>query len=202
MNSIARRHFRARCRRAILLPEAEALPAAAPQETGETEMNANRMHRGLARFVALGAVALVTAVVSSSAFAGSCPADKTVDAGMGQKPGATMPKDVTDTVLSSIDLAKEPVKLDDHLLRLRRLVIQPGGVVPWHSHGDRPAIIYVVSGQVTEYASSCAVPILHKAGESTAETHVTSHWWKNTGKTPAVLLSADILHDPMDANSM
>jgi hypothetical protein len=29
-----------------------------------------------------------------------------------------------------------------------------------------------------------------------------SHWWKNTGGGVAVLLSADIFHDPADAHAM
>ena len=66
--------------------------------------------------------------------------------------------------------------------------------------GDRPALIYVMSGEIYEHASNCAVPILHKAGEVAKETHATSHWWKNDGKTPAVLLSFDIQHDPNDHN--
>ena len=45
--------------------------------------------------------------------------------------------------------------------------MQPGGIVPWHSHNERPAMIYVVSGEVVEYASSCAVPITHRAAQST-----------------------------------
>lgn len=134
-----------------------------------------------------------TVLLSTAAFAGTCPADKVMaDA---QKPGATMPKGVDDKVIGSIDLAKEGPKLKDHKLRLRRLVIQPGGVVPWHSHGDRPAIIYIVSGTIVEYRSTCAVPIVHKAGEVAEEIHTTSHWWKNHSKRPVVLLSADILHD-------
>jgi hypothetical protein len=32
------------------------------------------------------------------------------------------------------------------------------------------------------------------------ETHVTAHWWKNTGKEAVVLLSADLLHDAADHN--
>jgi len=141
-----------------------------------------------------------TVALAAPAFAGECPAGQMhADA---TKPVNYGPKDVTDKVLAQIDLAGEKLALKGHLMRVRKLEIQPGGIVPWHSHGDRPAIIYVVQGQVTEYASSCAVPILHKAGEATAETHLTAHWWKNTGKTTAVLLSADILHDPMDANSM
>jgi len=100
-------------------------------------------------------------------------------------------------VIASIDVAKEPAAIPGRLFRMRQLTIKPGGVVPWHSHANRPAIIYVVQGEVTEYASSCSVPLVHKAGDATPELHVTSHWWKNTGKTTAVLISADLL--PVDA---
>ena len=70
---------------------------------------------------------------------------------------------------ATVELAKEKVNLADRRLRLRKLVIQPGGVVPWHSHEDRPAIIYVVSGTINEYASNCSVPIEHKTGEVSVE---------------------------------
>jgi hypothetical protein len=59
-----------------------------------------------------------------------------------------------------------------------------------------------VTGTVEEYASTCAVPIVHKAGEATPEMRSTSHWWKNTGSEPAILLSADILHDQADKDMM
>jgi quercetin dioxygenase-like cupin family protein len=95
---------------------------------------------------------------------------------------------------------QEPAKFQDRQLRLRKLVIEPGGVVPWHSHGDRPAIIYIIEGEILEYASTCAVPIVHKAGDVARETHTTSHWWKNTSTKTVVLLSADILHDKSDKN--
>jgi quercetin dioxygenase-like cupin family protein len=75
---------------------------------------------------------------------------------------------------------------------LRQLEIQPGGVVPWHSHDERPAMIYVVSGEVVEYSSSCAVPITHRNGDVAPERNGTSHWWKNTGPTRAVLISVDL----------
>jgi quercetin dioxygenase-like cupin family protein len=45
---------------------------------------------------------------------------------------------------------------------------------------------------VVEYASSCAVPITHKAGDVAPERNGTSHWWKNTGSTTAVLISVDL----------
>ena len=132
-------------------------------------------------------------VLAAPASAGQCPADKT-KVGV-RTSGEMKPKDVTDTVLGMIELGQEKVALADRRLRLRKLVVQPGGIVPWHSHEDRPALIYVVSGQIHEYASNCAVPIEHKAGEVSIEKLGVQHWWKNNGKAPAVLLSADLFHD-------
>ncbi len=144
------------------------------------------------RALALMTLLAGSLAAASPAFAGSCPADKMRPDGTGEKINATPAKDVTDNVLASIDLAKEPAAVNGRLLRLRRLEIKPGGVVPWHTHHDRPAIIYIIQGDVTEYASTCAVPIVHRAGEVATETHATAHWWKNTGNQMVVLLSADL----------
>lgn len=109
--------------------------------------------------------------------------------------GETMPSKVTDSELNTLQLGGEIKGLDNRRLRMRRLVIQPGGVVPWHSHTDRPALLMTVSGEVTEYRNTCAVGIVHKAGDVTAERKGVSHWWKNTGKTVAVIIAADIKND-------
>jgi quercetin dioxygenase-like cupin family protein len=155
--------------------------------------------RKIRHIVTTAALALVMTVATSAAFANGCPVGKMVPDGQGQQVGATKPGGVTDTVLTSIDLAKEKIALADHQMRMRRLVIQPGGIVPWHNHGDRPALIYIVQGQITEFASDCAVPIVHKAGDWSRDADL-SHWWKNFSKTPVVLISVDIFHDPMDTN--
>jgi quercetin dioxygenase-like cupin family protein len=144
------------------------------------------------RVIAVAALA-VLAAVSLAANAGECPADKVVPDGKGQPMSAAEPaKGVTDKVVNSTDLALEPVAISGRALRARRLDIAPGGVVPWHSHGDRPAQILIASGEITEYASTCAVPIMHKAGDITAEKNPTSHWWKNHGAQPVVIYSFDL----------
>jgi quercetin dioxygenase-like cupin family protein len=74
--------------------------------------------------------------------------------------------------------------------------VKPGGEVAWHSHEDRPALIYVVSGTITEYSSHCAVPIEHKTGDLSVEQGGLAHWWKNNSKETTVLISADIARDP------
>lgn len=145
-----------------------------------------------------GAVAGAMLVGITAASAGECPADKVV-ASDGQKPGATAHKGVTEKLLGQIDLANEKIALADHHLRMRRLEIAPGGEVAWHSHDDRPALIYIISGTISEYASTCSVPIVHKAGDLSIESHL-SHWWKNSSSKSVVLISADIATDVHDHN--
>ena len=142
-----------------------------------------------------GAIALTAMLAAGSAFAGECPAGK---GGVDVRPPASNPASgVTDTVVGSIDVSKEPAHIDGRLLRLRKLVIQPGGVVPWHSHRDRPAIIVITKGTVVEYASNCSVPIVHAEGDVSTETNGTSHWWRNESDAPVELYSADLLPTQM-----
>ena len=148
------------------------------------------------RLVLAGIVASSTLAASTAVLAGECPADKfKADA---RQPVFHAAKGVTDTVLAAIDLEKEPAKLAGRQLRLRKLTVEPGGIVPWHSHGDRPALIYIAEGEIVEYASTCSVPIVHKAGDVAKETSATSHWWQNNSTTTVILFSSDVLHDKND----
>lgn len=147
---------------------------------------------------AAAASALALAAFATPAFAGECPAgDMRANA---TPPGPMEPARVTDTVISSIDLG-QGYGVPGRQLRLRRLVVEPQGVVPWHSHGERPANIYILSGQITEYRSNCASPITHRAGDVIAEAGDLSHWWKNNSRRQTVLLSADVLPPSMPATS-
>ena len=147
---------------------------------------------------ALAAIAfLVAAGFAASAQAGDCPS--------GHKANVRGPVDhavqgVTDTTLGAIDLGKEQAKITGRELRFRKMVIEAGGVVPWHSHDDRPALIFVQQGEIIEYASNCAAPIHHKAGEIRAERQGTSHWWKNLSDQEVVLYIGDVRKDPNDHN--
>jgi quercetin dioxygenase-like cupin family protein len=155
-----------------------------------------------ARRLALCSTILAGAIVATAlpAAAGECPSDKVVtDSNMMSDAAA---QGVSDVVIASIDLAEEAPKLDNRMFRLRRLEIAPGGIVPWHAHAERPAIIYIVEGEVVEHSSTCAVPIVHRAGEVSTETHMVSHWWQNETDKPVVLLSTDILHVKDDPAQM
>src|SRR6267142_4035368 len=100
---------------------------------------------------ALGLTVAITGsmVVASTAFAGECPADK-MKANTREKVDYK-PVGVSDVTLGSIDLGKQPAHIEGRELRFRKLTIEPGGIVPWHSHDDRPALIFVEQGEIVEY---------------------------------------------------
>ena len=151
----------------------------------------NRSRARAAQSVLLAS--LLSFVVAAPVLAGDCPKDK-----VGANPlagAATAPVGVTEMELSSIDLSKESVKLPERRLRYRHMEIRPGGVVPLHTHADRPALIMVNQGQIFEYSSKCTVPIVHKAGEIARESNGLMHWWKNEGNVVVVLTIADIVND-------
>ena len=151
--------------------------------------NRSRARAAKSVFVA----SLLSLAAAAPALAGTCPADK---AGNNPLAGAaTAPIGVTEMELAYIDLAKESVSLPQRRLRYRHMEIQPGGVVPLHSHADRPALIMVNQGQIFEYSSKCTVPILHKAGDIARESNGLQHWWKNEGSVVVVLTIADIVND-------
>jgi quercetin dioxygenase-like cupin family protein len=171
---------------------------AGAQHRSQRMFNRTELGRLLGRTIALAGLAMGPAVLATTALAGSCPADK-MKADV-REPVKFAAVGVTDTTLGAIDLEKEPAKIKDRQLRFRKLTIEPNGIVPWHSHGDRPALIFVAEGEIIEYASNCAAPIVHKAGEIRPETSGTSHWWKNLGDKTVILYVGDVLHDKTDKN--
>jgi hypothetical protein len=67
-------------------------------------------NRVCSRGITVGLVALLGIAMSNTAGAAECPANKVAtDA---TKPVTTPAKGVTDTVIGSIDVAKEPAKID------------------------------------------------------------------------------------------
>jgi quercetin dioxygenase-like cupin family protein len=158
----------------------------------------NAASRTIWQGLALAGMIAGSVAATSTALAGECPAGK-------MQPNVrpmvdTKPVGVTDVTLGAINLEKQPANIRDRELRFRKLTIEPGGIVPWHSHDDRPALIFVQQGEIVEYASNCAEPIVHKAGEIRPEVAGTSHWWKNLGKETVILYVGDVRKDPHDHN--
>jgi quercetin dioxygenase-like cupin family protein len=136
-----------------------------------------------------GAALALGFACAPAALAGQCPADKVgVDV---MAPGPAENTGVTLEPIAEFDLGPD-YHIDGRHLRMRRVIVAPGGVFGWHNHDVRPGVVTVVSGEMTEYRSTCSVPIIHRAGEGTTEAGPIFHWWKNNGRQRAVLIAADL----------
>ena len=113
---------------------------------------------------------------------------------VGQMKPPAESKGISADQLRALDLTGEIDSVRGRPLRMRRITLLPGGVIGLHSHKDRPALIYTLSGSITEYSSTCGAPIEHKAGDISREADGLSHYWVNHGKVATVLLSSDVFH--------
>ncbi len=108
--------------------------------------------------------------------------------------GPRKPVGISAVTLGAADLTGELEGLDARQLRARLWTMEPDGIVPVHTHVDRPAYVYVLEGEVTEHRSDDDKPHVYKAGDLSIEAGGVVHWWKNTGGTPVKLLAIDILN--------
>jgi len=82
------------------------------------------------------------------------------------------------------------VGLDDHILLLRRITINPGGQIAKHSAESTPGVVYIESGAWIEGRDS--EETLYSAGDTFVEDNETVHWFYNRGDEPASAIVCDI----------
>ena len=107
---------------------------------------------------------------------------------------ATIPvenKGVSSVNLRSIDLANEIDGIGNRPLRMRKLTVEPGGILGLHTHKDRPAVNYFLQGAIT-YHQDGKPDVTLSAGDGIAEGRDTTHWGENRGSVAAVFLAIDI----------
>ena len=111
----------------------------------------------------------------------------------GQRRQAPPPENVgqTQELFGTMKLAGEIPGAEKFVLRLRRITVQPGGALALHNHVDRPAVTYLLQGQMTYYPQG-KPPVVINPGQGAAEGRATTHWAENTGSVPAVWIAADI----------
>ena len=97
----------------------------------------------------------------------------------------------SEEALRSLDLTGELESGKGRPLRMRRITVQPGGALALHNHVDRPAVTYMLQGEMTYYQEG-RPPVTVRPGEGFAEGRATTHWGQNTGKVPAVWIAVDI----------
>lgn len=110
-------------------------------------------------------------------------------AGQRQPPTATVGQ--SEVALRSLDLSNELPSTQGRQLRMRKITLQPGGVQGVHTHVDRPAITYLLQGQMT-YHQDGKPDVVANPGDGFAEGRATTHWGESTGTVAAVWIAVDI----------
>ena len=110
---------------------------------------------------------------------------------LGQRQPPTQNSGFREELLRSIGLQDEFTSTAGRVLRMRKITLQPGGMLSLHDHIDRPAVTYLLEGQVTYRQEGKPDQVL-RAGEGMAEGRGPRHWAENTGKVPAVWIGVDI----------
>ena len=99
---------------------------------------------------------------------------------------------VTVTLLGTVDLGAEIEGMAGRELRMRMVTIAPGGVLgPMHDHKDRPGLVYILEGTITDHRDGVATD--YGPGLGWPEDRNTMHWLENRGTIPAVEISVDIV---------
>jgi len=101
-------------------------------------------------------------------------------------------KGVTVELLAALDLGPELEGMAGRQLRMRMVTMEPGEVFgPVHDHVDRPGLVYILQGTITDYRDGVATE--YRPGVGWPEDKNTTHWLKNRGTTSAVEISVDIV---------
>jgi quercetin dioxygenase-like cupin family protein len=120
------------------------------------------------------------------------PSNDREESAMSNEQATPETKGVTTELLATVDLGPEIEGMAGRELRMRMVTIEPGGVFgPLHDHKDRPGIVYVLQGMITDHRDGVATD--YGPGVGWPEDRKTTHWLENTGTVPAVEISVDIV---------
>ena len=111
---------------------------------------------------------------------------------MSSEGAAPETKGVRSEVLGTVDLGPEIEGMAGRELRMRMVTIEPGGVFgPLHDHKDRPGIVYILQGTITDHRDGTATD--YGPGVGWPEDRSTVHWLENRGAVAAVEISVDVV---------
>jgi quercetin dioxygenase-like cupin family protein len=101
-------------------------------------------------------------------------------------------KGVSARLLATVDLGPEIDGMAGRQLRMRMITIEAGGVFgPLHDHQDRPGIVYILEGTITDHRGGITTE--YGPGVGWPEDRNTTHWLENRGSNTAVEISVDIV---------
>ena len=114
---------------------------------------------------------------------------------VGQQAPPTESKGVQISPPEALDLGPWVDDMKGRQLRIRKVTVEPGGVIGLHSHKDRPDASYILQGELTEYRAGGFIR-QRPAGQLSISGKDVTHWLENKGTTPAALIVVDVFKQP------
>ncbi len=148
------------------------------------------------RVIPFAKCTLITLILCSSGLVAHeanriVPAEEQTSAEGKNATGPRTSKNLEIAAIGDVGLGGEFPALKNRILRARRVVIKPGGIVAVHEHNRRPGLAYIITGEVYEHRNGKA--ILRQAGESSFEKTGVIHWWENRSKRDVIAIVVDIV---------
>jgi quercetin dioxygenase-like cupin family protein len=103
----------------------------------------------------------------------------------------TESKGFEDVELRSIDLESEIDTVKGYKLRMRRLILQPGGVIAMHNHLGRPTVSYLLKGTLISHSPGKADLVITAGGGHTVGM-ADDHWIENRGAETAEWIVVEV----------
>ncbi len=114
---------------------------------------------------------------------------------MSERHGTPVSRGVSVEALGRVDLGPGIEGMAGFELRMRRVTIESGGVFgPLHDHVQRPGLVYVLQGTITDHRNGVATD--YGPGPGWPEDRDTMHWLENMGSIAAIEISVDIVRRP------
>lgn len=113
-------------------------------------------------------------------------------------------RNISNTPIANAPLVDEGLsQIAGYNLRTRSCNISgSNGIVPIHSHADRPAIVFTLTGEIYEYRSDAEGRLRHSAGGLSLEEGDITHWWLNEGPEDVRLIAFDVFNAGSDSMEM
>jgi quercetin dioxygenase-like cupin family protein len=99
-------------------------------------------------------------------------------------------KGLSSKPLAEVSIVPENEPVQERKLRSRMVTLDAGGSTPVHSHKDRPSLIYVVQGTLSEERNGAVKEF--GPGESIPVGREVTHLILNKGTGPASFIETDI----------
>ena len=113
----------------------------------------------------------------------------TIGFGLGSALGQQTPKGVEAQELGRVDTGEN---CPGHVLRMRRVTFEPGASIPMHSHKERPEVVLVMEGTLTNKVKGQS-PTQLAAGTVGINGTEVEHEPANETSKPVVILTAELI---------